>query len=149
MSATAADQMYSIAEQVFSAMVDGDVGPLQPWIGDVPAIVDPIVGWVDTHGGWAGRAAMTTSRLVAYDLTRALLRMDAHEEVGMEDLVDAYGELVNVVGGNFKALLPASGTLGLPSVANSLPEVVWAVPMEGLDLAWRGHLIIVSIWMFG
>ena len=149
MNDTAVDQMYSIAEQVFSAMVDGDVGPLQPWMGEVPAVVDPIVGWVDAHGGWTGRAALTTSRPVAYDLTRALLRMDAHEEVDLDDLVDAYGELVNVVGGNFKALLPASGTLGLPRVADVLPDVVGAVPMEGLNLAWRGHLIVVSIWMFG
>ena len=149
MSDTAADQMFAIAEQVFSAMIDGDVGPLQRWWGQVPTVVDPIVGWVDAHGAWSGRVALTTSQLVADDLTRALLEMDAAEEVDAEDLVDAFGELANVVGGNLKALLPNPGTLGLPHVADVLPDVVGAVPMEGLNLSWRGHLVVISIWMFG
>jgi hypothetical protein len=37
------DQIYAIAAEVFAAMVDGDVGILQPWFGDVVEIVDPLV----------------------------------------------------------------------------------------------------------
>jgi hypothetical protein len=147
--AVAEDQMFAIAEQVFSAMVDGDVGLLQRWMGDVPVIVDPLVAWVDLHGDWVGRAALTTSLPVAHDLTRALLQMDAGEEVGAEDLADAFGELANVVGGNLKALLPTPGTLGLPHVAAAVPDVSGSASVEELHLSWRGHLISVSIWMFG
>jgi chemotaxis protein CheX len=143
------DQMYAIAEQVFSAMVDGDVGLLQRWVGDVPAIADPLVAWVDLHGDWTGRAALTTSLPVAHDLTRALIKLDAHEEVVAEDLVDAFGELANVVGGNLKALMPTHGTLGLPQVASVVPDVAGMVSVEELHLSWRGHLIVVSIWMLG
>jgi chemotaxis protein CheX len=143
------DEMYAIAEQVFSAMIDGDVGPLQRWVGDVPMIPDPLVAWVDLRGDWTGRAALTTSLPVAHDLTRALLQMDAGEEVGAEDLADAFGELANVVGGNLKALLPTPGTLGLPHVAAAVPDVAGVMAVEDLHLSWRGRLIVVSIWMFG
>jgi chemotaxis protein CheX len=37
-------------------------------------------------------------------------------ELGSREVYDAWGELVNMVGGNLKALLPPPGTLSLPHV---------------------------------
>jgi chemotaxis protein CheX len=37
-------------------------------------------------------------------------------EIGSQDVFDAWGELVNMVGGNLKALLPPPTTLSLPDL---------------------------------
>ncbi len=142
------DQVYAIAEEVFAAMIDGDVGHLHPWPGDVPVLVDPLVAWVDVHGDLAGRAALITETRTAHELARALLGMGADEEVGREDLVDAFGEVANVVGGNVKALLPSQGTLGLPQVAARVPAVADGSLTHELRLAWHDQVIVVAVWLF-
>jgi CheY-specific phosphatase CheX len=142
------DQVYAIAEEVFAAMIDGEPGYLRPWEGDVPAPAEPLVAWVDVHGELAGRAAVTTDRATAHELARALLGMNPDEEVSEADLVDAFGEVANVVGGNVKALLPSQGTLGLPQVASELPVVPGTSLSHELRLDWRGRSIVVVVWLF-
>jgi len=141
------DQVYAIAEEVFAAMVDGEPGHLRPWEGEVPAPAEPLVAWVEMHGDVAGGAAVSTDVPTAHDLTRALLGMGADEPVGPEDLVDAFGEVANVVGGNVKALLPHPGTLGLPHVAAALPDLTGSALSHALRLDWRGRPIVVVVWL--
>jgi CheY-specific phosphatase CheX len=141
------DQVFAIAEEVFAAMIDGEPGYLRPWEGDVPAPAEPLAAWVDVHGELAGRAAVTTDVPTAHELTRALLGMGADEPVGPEDLVDAFGEVANVVGGNVKALLPHPGTLGLPHVAAALPDLTGSALSHALRLDWRGRPIVVVVWL--
>jgi hypothetical protein len=142
------DQVLAIAQEVFAAMVDGDAGLLQPWPGELPEIEDVVVAWVDMHGPMAGRAELTTSATTARDLTRALLGMGADEVVTSMDLVDAFGEVANVVGGNVKSLLPLQGTLGLPQVASVAPAVPGARLVQELPLSWRGRPLVVAVWAF-
>ncbi|RMI12592.1 chemotaxis protein CheX [Cellulomonas triticagri] len=142
------DQVYAIAEEVFSAMIDGEPGYLRPWDGELPVAAEPLVAWVDVHGELAGRAAVTTDLETAHELTRALLGMGADEPVGPEDLNDAFGEVANVVGGNVKALLPTQGSLSLPVVATVLPEVPGTSLTHELRLDWRGRSIVVVVWLF-
>ena len=141
------DQVYAIAEEVFAAMVDGEPGHLLPWEGEVPAAVEPLVAWVEMHGDVAGGAAVRTETATAHALTRALLGMGADEPVGPEDLVDAFGEVANVVGGNVKALLPHPGTLGLPQVAPALPDLPGTALAHELRLGWHGRPIVVVVWL--
>lgn len=139
------DDVYTIAEELFAAMVDGEPGTLRPWSGPTPAWALPVVAWVDLHGGWAGRASVTTERATADDLARALLALDADEAVGDEDLRDAFGEVANVVGGNVKSLLPAHGSLGLPEVADHEPEMAGAVVLTQVALDWRGRALVLTV----
>lgn len=140
--------VFAIAESVFSAMIDGDEGLLLPWEGELPAIGDPLIAWVDLLGDWRGRAALTTTVATAHALARALLQMGEDEEVEQVDLVDAFGEIANVVGGNVKALLPTQGTLGLPQVATELPATDQHTLVQELRLSWRGQPIMVDVWLF-
>lgn len=142
------DQVFLIAQEVFASMVDGDPGLLQPWDGSQPEFEEPIVAWVDLTGDWSGRAELCTATSTAHDLARALLAMDPDEVVTDMDLVDAFGEVANVVGGNVKSLLPTQGKLGLPQVAAAAPVVAGAVVMQELRLAWRGMPIVVTVWGF-
>lgn len=142
------DQVYAIAEEVFAAMIDGEPGHLLPWVGEVPVPTEPLVAWVDVHGELAGRAAVSTDVPTAHALTRALLGMGPDEPVGPEDLVDAFGEVANVVGGNVKSLLPSQGTLTLPQVSAALPELPAGALAHELLLDWHGRAIVVVVWLF-
>ncbi|WP_129339368.1 chemotaxis protein CheX [Cellulomonas endophytica] len=141
------DQVLAIAEAVFSAMVDGDAGLLLPWYGELPEAVEPLCAWVDLHGEVAGRAALVCELDTAHELARALLMMGPQEPIGESDLVDAFGEIANVVGGNIKSLLPVQGSLGLPQVALGTAPAVDAPVAEELRLSWRGQPIVISIWL--
>lgn len=155
-----ADQVMAVARDVFVAMVDGEETTLAPWDGDVPAPAQPLAAWVDVHGPWSGRAVLVTERDTARDLARAMLRLDPGTPVDHEDLVDAFGEIANVVGGNLKSLLPDGGTLGLPQVADAppagwsdapsdassdVPSGTSAEPEAELRLSWRGRPLVVAV----
>jgi chemotaxis protein CheX len=142
----AADEVYAIAGDVFAAMVDGEDGTLSPWPDGVPVDRHDVAAWVDVHGPWIGRASLETSSDAASDLTRALLRIPASAPVSDDDLVDALGEVANVVGGNVKALLPEPGTLGLPRVGGALPDDGAVHPVQRVPLDWRGRSLVLTVW---
>lgn len=139
-------QVFAIAQEVFSAMVDGEAGLLQPWAGGEITFEDQVAAWVDLHGLWPGRATLVTETGTAHDLARALLGMGDDEEITQEDLVDAFGEVANVVGGNLKSLLPTPGALSLPQVSARVPEDDDAMLVQETRLAWRGNAIVFSVW---
>ena len=71
-------------------------------------------------------------------------REHSPEVLEHEDVVDAFGEIANVVGGNVKAALPGSSGLSLPDVGDAPaprnPEDVCRV-----DLLWRGETVSISV----
>jgi chemotaxis protein CheX len=139
-----AAQISAIAEDVFAALIDGEPGHL--YLGEPADLVDPVYAWVDMHADVSGRVLLSVDAGTAHDLARALLRMDESEPVEDEDLVDAFGEVANVVGGNLKALLPVQGTLTLPQVARTAPTTDGAHVVDRVPLAWRGRPFDISVW---
>ena len=83
----------------------------------------------------------------AHLVVRALLRMEPDEVVGEEDLVDAFGEIANVVGGNLKSLLPEHAELTLPTVAAEPPVLGREMMVAQAPLEWRGSCFVISLWM--
>lgn len=143
MTLLTSDLIVSVAEEVFTALVDGEEGMLYEWIGEPVPLIDPLVAWVDLAGDWVGRAVLLTERSTADDLSRALLRMGADEELTHDDLIDAFGEVANVVGGNIKSVVATHGNLSLPQVATVEPAAPGAALLAEVFLAWRGRLIVV------
>lgn len=141
-----ADPIHAIAEDVFAAMIDGEPGRLGIWPGVAPELVDPVHAWVDVDGATSGRVLLSTEHPVAEALTRALLSMDAEEPVEHADMVDAFGEVANVVGGNVKALVPDAGALSLPQVGAERPSTGSGALLHELSLEWRGRPLVISLW---
>ena len=136
--------IYEIAADVFTAMVDGEEGLLQQWHGDVvPAFTHPLYAWVDVDGPVRARTVVSAERSTCDALTRSLLGLPEDEVVDAGDLEDAFGEVANVVGGNIKSMVPDSGRMFPPVIADVEPgalEVHAMVPLE-----WRGELILISV----
>ena len=64
------------------------------------------------------------------------------------EVLDAWGELVNMVGGNLKALLPPPSYLSLPHVSESatyLHVEPGARTLNQLTFACRGHRLRLTV----
>ena len=131
----------AIAGDAWIALV-GEDEVLVPVPGDLPE--DTLSAWVDVVGPWTGSVVLTTGRQTAADLTRALLGDAAPELLEHEDVVDAFGEIANVVGGNVKAALPGPSGLSLPEVG-SAPAVRNPADLCRVDVLWRGQAISISV----
>lgn len=140
------EEISMITQDIFSALIDREPGMLLDWYDEKPEITDPLYSWVDMDGVDAARALLVTERETANDLARALLYMDADDPVADEDLVDAFGEVANVVGGNLKSLLPEPGTLSIPKVNAEPPSEAGATLIGEVLLSWKGKILIISTW---
>jgi chemotaxis protein CheX len=132
--------IQSIAEDAWISLV-GEEEVLVPLPGELPA--DTLSSWVDVVGPWTGSVVLTTGRRTAEELTRALLRESASAVLDEEDVIDAFGEIANVVGGSVKAALPGQSALSLPSVGTA-PDIRNAADVCRVDLLWRGEAITIS-----
>jgi len=140
------DPILTIADDVFTAMIDGEPGHVRPWAGgQPPAIEDPVHAWVDVDGAMPGRVLLTTEHETATHISRALLMLGEDAEVDDDDFRDAIGEVANVVGGNVKALVPDPGALSLPGVTRERPTTPGTLLHE-VDLDWRGRRLTVTLW---
>jgi len=79
-----------------------------------------ITGVVQISGGFSGTVMVELSRPLARKVAAALFAMEL-EQVTEAEVVDAVGEVVNILGGNLKALLPGPSTLSLPRVDEGEP----------------------------
>lgn len=139
-------QVVAIATEVFAAMVDRQAGLMVPWPGGPVMMADPLHAWVDLRTEPASRVQATADAGSVDDLTRAFLRMDSAESVTEADAVDAFGEIVNVFGGNIKALLPEHVELTMPTVSRQSPSGPDALRLYEVPLAWRGRPIVITLW---
>ena len=133
--------IQSIAEDTWISLV-GEHEILVPLPGELPG--DVVSSWVDVVGPWTGTVVLTTGRETAADLTRALLGEHAPTELEDEDIVDAFGEIANVVGGNVKAALPGPSALSLPDVG-AAPAVRNPADLCRIDVLWRGEPLSISV----
>jgi chemotaxis protein CheX len=108
-------QIREVAEEVWASTLELQVVPAAD-IAWPPEDGRWVEAHLDIHGAWCGRVVLQCStafaRLVAAKMFHA-----SPAEVSPADVVDAVGELANMLGGNVKALLPGPSLLSLPSVA--------------------------------
>jgi len=107
-----------------------------------------LTGSVYISGEWNGLVSLTCSATAA---TRAAAFMFATDvdEVSDSDVLDAVGELVNIVGGNVKGMLPPPTGLSLPSVTDGTLHVdtrAGAELLVDVHLSWMDEPLHVAIW---
>jgi len=105
--------MASVWETILQLPIlprDGHTGDeVRP--GDLPLAT----GRIRIAGAWEGTVAMTGPRSFAAKCAAIMHGREAEELTGAE-VRDGWGELLNMVGGNLKALVPPVSHLGLPTV---------------------------------
>ena len=108
----------------------------------------PATATVHISGTWNGSVILSCSRALVRRAAAAMF------EIGEDDLedgevADAFGELVNIIGGNLKSLLPEPSQLSLPTVSLGAAHVV-TVPGAGLlkhvELECDGERLHIAVW---
>lgn len=64
-------------------------------------------------GGWEGAVALGCSEALARKVASVMFAKTP-QDMTVEEIEDAVGELANIIGGNIKALLPGPSELSLP-----------------------------------
>lgn len=132
--------VHAILEEVWRSFL-GDEDPLLPADRD-PA--DP--GWsaaVTVSGKWEAMVTVELSAALADEVTR---RMLGGSDLAEEDIADAVGELVNMIGGNVKSLMPGPSALSLPMVTSGrVARGSETTESCRVDAHWRGLPLAVSV----
>ncbi len=101
---------------------------------------------VDVSGPDQRRVTAALPLAAALALTRHLLDVrDPRTEPAVEDVADALGELVNIVAGNVKSLMPSPSHLGLPVAAPALPPYDEALGGCAVTTTWDGHPVVLTV----
>ncbi|HET7328545.1 MAG TPA: chemotaxis protein CheX [Nocardioidaceae bacterium] len=139
--------LAAITSDVWAVFCDVDEEfPLLPTT-EAPADGAEVVhASVGVSGAWNGQVILELTAVTAHAATAAML---GQQHVEPRDMTDAVGELVNMVGGNIKSLLPTPSTLGLPVVVRGRllqAEVPDAAEIYRAELAWAAEPLRVSVW---
>lgn len=140
------EDLEAITTEVWTAYLLHDGEPMLPVAARDDEQQDVVHASVGVHGAWSGQVVLEIAPQAAELVARAMLGLD---DVGPADVGDAVGELVNMVGGNVKSVMPSPSTLGLPMVVQgrvTRSAAYEAVEVCSTDLGWAGQTVRVSVW---
>ncbi|MEV6931961.1 chemotaxis protein CheX [Dactylosporangium sp. NPDC051485] len=120
--AVTGEQLQGIVWQVWTAYLGGTAPAELP----AAAYVEPfdVTGAVAIAGQWHGHVVMRCRLDGMAVMAAAMLELPT-AGVRLEDIVDAAGELLNIVAGNVKSLLPQPSVVALPQVVLGEADVLW------------------------
>ena len=96
-------------------------------------------------GAYIGAIMLQCSPPAARDAAAALFSVSP-DDVTQAEVVDAMGEIANMVGGNVKSMLPGPSTLSLPSVIQGRLSLPGSQVVREVTLAWHAQPLTVSLW---
>ena len=113
--ALAEGEITELIGMIMSTAVDLEVQAMAP--GSTDARVQPVVGGaIQITGTWLGVVVLHASEVLAARCAQRMLDLGPTPPTTRE-MEDAFGELINMAGGNIKGLLSESGArLSLPMV---------------------------------
>jgi chemotaxis protein CheX len=138
-----ADDLEVITREVWTSFLDGDPAGLVA--GGDPPTGEQITGCVHLSGAYTGSIMLQCSPPAARDAAAALFSI-APGDVTQIEVVDAIGEIANMVGGNVKSMLPGPSLLSLPMVVQGVLSVPGAQVVRTVQLIWRAEPLTVSLW---
>ncbi|MDQ6523509.1 chemotaxis protein CheX [Nocardioides sp. LHD-245] len=143
----ASEDVRAVTEDVWMVLL-GEDGGLRPRTVPADAPFDAAAWSAATtiSGGWHGVVTVELDEALARLLTGRMLALTDDETATDSDVADAVGELVNMVGGNVKSLMPGPSTLSLPAVAAGRAAFGSDSALAcRIDLAWQDGPVRVSV----
>jgi hypothetical protein len=102
---------------------------------------------VKLTGAWEGELRLHCSPPLARLIAAAFFQVEA-DFAGSEETLDALSELIHIIGGNLKALLPQPVTLSLPSLLDPTDWTQTTSPWQlvsRLTLVSEGYPFVVTL----
>ena len=137
-------QLNEIAEKVWSMVLGLKLSPVACDPARAEAR-DFVLGKVTISGGWRDSVILGCTASMARNAAAAMFGKTP-AETEPDEIKDAFGELTNMVGGNFKTLLEGDCRLSVPNVMGTVPygEVV-PPPIDHLWFECAGGVVILSV----
>lgn len=134
---TIVEYVRSSTAGVFSTMLGLEVTSEPEYTdADAPAVSDGVLAIVGLAGSWTGAGVITCSAAFACRICNQLLMTEATSV--NEEVLDAVGEVANMVVGNFKTMIEEHlGPLGL-----SIPTVIYGRNFTSRSLG-TNHWIVL------
>jgi len=107
--------LREVVESVWSSMLGLQLVPADHAYDRDPDARN-LTGTVQITGEWTGAVMVDLPEKLARDAAAAMFGMEP-DDLGEEEVLDALGEVANMIGGNVKGLLDAECKLSLPTIA--------------------------------
>lgn len=107
-------EIQQYTQLVCSTLLGFEVNPLPGSYEVSPT--DTVSGCVQITGKWNGSIMLSLPSTLVNTLTETMFSLEPGK-ASIEDKKDAVGEMINMIGGNIKALLPDPSTLSVPLLA--------------------------------
>ena len=139
------DDVCIIAQDVWASFLAVHI--LQIQVDDALAGRPSMVGAVRVTDAWFGAVVLEMTPGLARSVAATMFG-STPDVVTDPEVVDALGELTNMIGGNIKSLLPAPSQLSLPMVSES----VWPTTVPGsvavcrLAFSVGADIVQISVW---
>jgi len=105
------DEIVKVTKEVWKTLMGLEIKVAEEDFGPE---TEKIAGFIQIMGAWDGTIILDCEKELSRLLASLIFGMPK-EEVKDEEILDALGELVNIIAGNLKAYLPQPGHLSLPA----------------------------------
>ncbi len=107
-------EVQQYTQLIYSTLFGLEVRPL-PGTYDLSP-TETVSGSIQISGKWNGTIMLSIPSVLVNTLTEAMFSLEPGQ-ASTEEKKDAIGELINMIGGNIKALLPEPSVLSTPLLA--------------------------------
>ena len=134
---TLVEYVRSSTSDVFSTMLGLEITTEQEYTDhSAPTVADGLLAFVGMAGSWAGAGVISCSAAFACLVCNQLLMSEATSV--NEEVLDAVGELANMIIGNFKTMVEDRvGPLGL-----SIPTVIYGRNFTSRSLGTNSWIVL-------
>lgn len=142
----ATEHIAELVVNVWSTMLGTELLEVEPAPVTTPATL--VSACIQVTGDWEGTVLLQCSLGYAQALAGTMFEMGP-DELSAEEVRDAMGELVNMVGGNFKGLLDGSCLISLPTVVEGGEysiSIKGASLRNALQFEDDGHPLLVHVY---
>ena len=137
-----------LARDTWTSLLADEHGLLPRHVdGDSSRADESIAATVDISGEWNGTACLSCSMAAGRRAAAVMFEME-DEDLTPAEVSDAVGELINVVGGNIKGLLPNPTQLSLPVVHDGADFELPAHLELALEVrfTWIDEPVMFTVW---
>lgn len=134
MTTTYESDIEQVVQSVFATMLGIDVVRVDEGI---PPNQDTLVASIQITGEWVGCVVLGLCPAAARGAAAQMFQLQA-DDVTDVDQQDVAAELVNMIGGNIKSLLPGPSSLSLPTVVAGRDFGVRVHEAEMISDVWFG-----------
>jgi chemotaxis protein CheX len=135
-------ELTEVVEAVWSTMLGLPLSPAAPTAADGSG---HLTGCIHITGSWEATLVIEVPQVLARDAAASMFDMPA-DDLDDDLVLDALGEIANMVGGNVKGLVGGDSQLSLPAVTSGSDfRVTGSRPETSLWFDSAGHPLSVHL----